>query len=208
LATYKYSDESILFGRNSTIPKYDKNGNRMDFSDDLLNSAGIYSKKDINNARFTRFSRFGRVLDPYGKLNPGREYLFFVKPDLHICVPANKPLDDTIYKIGGFSKSTPYTGPNGMRLNPQLSNNPYFKDLIDTHPDVIKDLQVSADPNNDPFSRLLSFTVSSNLTLGSSDTSTMDNPATIFGTNYKYIQDSEASDEAFGFSLEFLTVMC
>ena len=85
MATNKYANESILYGSNDNIP-YNLRGQNM-IKDDLMNSVGLYSKKDIEAARFSKYSRFGRVLDPYGRINPGREYLFFVKPDLHICVP-------------------------------------------------------------------------------------------------------------------------
>ena len=64
------------------IPDNLKASNILD--DDFMNSVGLYSKKDIDEARFTRYSRFGRLLDPQGKLNDCREYLFFTKPDLHI----------------------------------------------------------------------------------------------------------------------------
>lgn len=200
MATNKYARESILYGKNASIPS--NLGGDVMVTDDLLNSSGLYSKQDINNARFTRFSRFGRVLDPYGKLNSGREYLFFVKPDLHICVPTGSSSTDALYRMAGLSGQS-YRSTSGLELNPQLTNNPYFRDLLDTHPDVVKELQYSIS-NDNPFGHLLSFSVNSNLPLDSSSANTMDNPATIFGTSYKYLQDSEASDEAYAFSLEFL----
>lgn len=198
--TFKYANESILEGENQNMPPQLKGSKQV--SDDMLNSKGIYSRKDINDARWNRFSRFGRVLDPYGKLNPCREYLFFVKPDLHICVPSGKSTSDSIYKISGASSNATYKR-NGLTLNPQLTNNPYFKDIIASHPGVIKELQYSVNPS-EPFSHLLSFTCSSFLPLDSSEASTLDNPATIFGTSYDYIKDSEASDEKYSFQLEFV----
>lgn len=169
-------------------------------NDGLLNSAGLYSKSVINDAKFSRFSRFGRVIDPYGRLNPGREYLFFVKPDLHIC----STNDGYVYKMTGFSNNSGYTSASGLKMNPQLTNNPYFKDLLDTHPQVAKDLQYSL-ATDDPFCHILSFSVSSSLGLGDVTIETMDNnPATTFGTSYKYLRDSEPSDENYSFSLEFV----
>ena len=90
----QYTKESIQYGElndrgNAKASTY--------ITDELLNSQGLYSKKDINNAKFNKYSRFGRVLDPYGRLNGGREYLFFVKPDLHICIPYGKSQSDTLY---------------------------------------------------------------------------------------------------------------
>lgn len=200
MSSSQYVKESIQYGELSThgnvkASKY--------ATDELLNSQGLYSKKDINNAKFNKYSRFGRVLDPYGRLNAGREYLFFVKPDLHICIPYGKTKADTIYKIGGFDKSNTISS-SGLTLNPQLTDRTYFTSLLNTNPNVIKELQKSASSSIDPFCHLLSFSVNSSLSLDSSNAQTMDNPATIYGTSYKYLQDSEASDEAYNFSLEFV----
>ena len=201
MATNKYANESMLYGSNETLPGNLRAPNMI--KDDLMNSVGLYSKQEIQQARFSKFSRFGRVLDPYGRINPGREYLFFVKPDLHICVPYGS--DMSIYKYSGTSNVTPYVGRSGLKLNPQLDNFPYFRDLIDTHPNVVKELQVSASLNNDPFGHLLSFAVSSNLQLGSSDARTLDNPSTMYGTSYNYLMDSSGSDDGYeGISLEFV----
>lgn len=184
--------------------------------DSLFNAAGLYSKEDIEKARFTRYSRFGRVLDPYGRLNPGREYLFFVKPDLHIVVPYGLHVSNftgnSVYSIGNFgSKSEDAIAAeevraNDMTLNPQLQNAPYFVDLLKMHPNTIKELQYSAQSKSiaDPFIHSLSFGVNSNLPLDSVSTETLDNPATVYGTSYKYVRDSEASDENYSFSLEFV----
>ena len=201
MATNKYANESILYGSNDNIP-YNLRGQNM-IKDDLMNSAGLYSKKDIEEARFSKYSRFGRVLDPYGRVNPGREYLFFVKPDLHICVPQGS--NRSIYDYSGTLGVTPYLGKSGLRLNPQLDNNPYFRYLIDTHPNVVKELQASATLDNDPFGHLLSFSVSGSLQLDSSNSRTLDNPATMYGTSYNYLLDSAGSDEGYeGISLEFV----
>lgn len=200
MATNKYSNESMLYGANDRIP-YNLRGPSM-VKDDLMNSVGLYSKQDIQYARFNKYSRFGRVLDPYGRVNPGREYLFFVKPDLHICVPSGS--DGSIYSYSGVSMANAYQA-NGLRLNPQLDNNPYFRDLIDTHPNVIKELQYSAVTGNDPFGHLLSFSVNSSLQLDSSNARTLDNPATMYGTTYNYLMDSAGSDQGYeGISLEFI----
>lgn len=202
MATNKFSRETMLYGANDNIPS-DLQGHNM-LNDDLMNSVGLYSKQDIENAKFNKFSRFGRVLDPYGRVNPGREYLFFVKPDLHICVPTGKG-SDGIYDFSGTSVANAYSSKSGLQLNPQLDNYPYFRDLIDTHPDVVKELQVSAPGGGDPFCHLLSFAVNSPLQLDSSNSRTLDNPATMYGTSYNYLLDSSGSDEGYeGISLEFI----
>ena len=197
--TYTFGNESMSSG-NSNIPS-NLQGNKI-LGDDIFNSVGLYSKQQIEDAKFNKFPRFARILDPYGRLNDTREVLFFVKPDLHIV----KTSDDTIYSIGGFDsgETVNYTS-NGLTLNPQLDGNAYFVDLINRYPDIVKELQYSASNNNknDPFSHLLSFAVSSNLDLPSSESSTVETGSTMFDTQLEYLKNSEATDENPSFSLEF-----
>lgn len=201
MATYKFAKESMEFGSNKNIPRELRPENMV--SDTLMNSVGLYSKQDINRAKFSKFSRFGRVLDPYGRVNSGREYLFFVKPDLHICVPPGSD-DQSVYSFSGVSPSSGYRSSSGLVLNPQLDNTPYFRDLIDSHPKVIKELQYSVS-SGDPFGHLLSFAVNSSLQLDSSNARTIDNPSTINGVSYNYMVDSVGSDQSYeGISLEFV----
>ena len=181
------------------IPDNLKASNILD--DDFMNSVGLYSKKDIDEARFTRYSRFGRLLDPQGKLNDCREYLFFTKPDLHIT----KTGDEAIYKISG-GKSSDIIQYGDLVLNPQLGGSPYFRSLLWSHPEVVKQLQreATANTNKDPFCRLLSSSVNSYLDIPGSEASTMDNPSTMLGATYDYLNNSENSDENPTFSLDFL----
>lgn len=165
--------------------------------DATFNSVGIYSSDDINENKYKKYSRFGRVLDPHNKLNDTREYLFFVKPDLHICYNEHAT---NIY--GKLDKSESFSA-NGLTLNPQLQDNPYFVWLISKRPEVAKQLQFSLN-KSDPFCNLLSFTVNNSLDLPSVDSSTLDTPNTIFGSNIEYLKDSETSDENRDFSLEFV----
>ena len=165
--------------------------------DATFNSVGIYSSDDINENKYKKYSRFGRVLDPHNKLNDTREYLFFVKPDLHICYNEHAT---NIY--GKLDKSESFSA-NGLTLNPQLQDNPYFVWLIAKRPEVAKQLQYSLN-KTDPFCNLLSFTVNNSLDLPSVDSSTLDTPNTIFGSNIEYLKDSETSDENRDFSLEFV----
>lgn len=200
---YAYAKENIKAPAAGGIPNSLQPSSMID--DDLMNARGLYSKSQIEEAKYSRFSRFGRVLDPYGRLTDGREYLFFVKPDLHICAPNNN-LANPIYKIsGGSGTDSNYTA-NGYTLNPQLSGNSYFAYLIERYPNVVSQLQMSARSNagTSPFANLLSFSVNSYLELPTSEASTLNNPATIFGTNYEYLKDAEESDENPSFSLEFL----
>ena len=236
------------------------------FNTQLFHSVGLYSKEELRYARFNRFSRFGRLLETYDRLNSGREYLFFIKPDLHICVPANP--SPALYKLGTFTtdgseglaavkpEENKWTAkwawdkakslindtsnlvkeewdnfkysiansyernlgdggketieimkgsdPDNLIINPQLDYDSYFQWLVNTRPEIVKQLQISIDMDRNPFCYLLSSSVSSHLSLDSSVAKTMDNSATVFGTTYNYLQDSEASDESYDFSLEFV----
>ena len=213
MATYKYSGENMFSG-NPNI-RADLQGNKF-ITDDLMNSVGLYSKEDIEDLRFHKYSRFGRVLDPYGKLNDTREFLFFVKPDLHICVNDSLDNDDddrknntpSVYTIGGYDQlsTSDLFKANGLYMNPQLDNNQYFMDLIDKHPQIVYELQdgLSSGGSADHFSHLLSSAVSSNLSLPGSEATTMTTGSTMFGTHLEYLKDSEAPDENPEFSLEFV----
>lgn len=149
---------------------------------DAFRNAGIYTKEEINRAKYNNFSRFGRVLDGPGRLSNTSEYLFFVKPDLHIVEPGNQQ----------------------MILNPELASNDYFIDLVRRYPEVVRELQKSAPGNNGSFGHLLSFCVNSSLDLPGIEAGTMDGPANMFGTSIEYLGDAEDSDKAPTFSLEFI----
>lgn len=163
-----------------TIPS---NLNPGSFLANAYVNSGLYTKQEINTAKYTKYSRFGRVLDPYGRLNDTTEYLFFTKPDLHIVDPNS----------------------SSMKLNEELSGNGYFVDLVRLYPDVVRQLQLSAPGNgSDPFAHLLSFCANSSLELPGIEANTMDTPATMFGTSIEYLGDAEASDNKHSFSLEFV----
>ena len=173
----------------------------------LYHSYGLYTKEEIREYKFNKFSRFGRLLDLHGRINPCREYLFFVKPDLHIC----KNMKEEALYDSELGKNKNFQFPSdggkirvidGLYLNPQLGNSPYFRSLYQTNNDVLKELQYSIDSR--PFSCLLSSSVNSPLSMDESSAKTMDNMSTLFGTTYNYLQDSIASDESYSFSLEFV----
>ena len=197
--------ERTMDDRTKSRKQTDRNGADVgvnfgldaNLGDATFNSVGIYSSDDINENKYKKYSRFGRVLDPHNKLNDTREYLFFVKPDLHICYNEHAT---NIY--GKLDKSESFSA-NGLTLNPQLQDNPYFVWLISKRPEVAKQLQYSLD-KADPFCNLLSFTVNNSLDLPSVDSSTLDTPNTIFGSNIEYLKDSETSDENRDFSLKFV----
>lgn len=154
----------------------------IDVSDmgDLFQSVNIYNRKDIE--WYTKFNRYG-CLDPFNAVTNTKEYLFFTKPDLHICTPGT------------------------MNLNPQLQNYDYFPELLNRYPDVIKQLQKSIyiEKSSDylPFMNILSNSVKNTLDMPEISSDDTDTPATIYGTSINYRGTGWSSDENFDFSLEF-----
>ncbi len=149
----------------------------MNGLEDLLNANGIYNRSDI--AWYEKFSRFG-CIDPYNALRGSREYLFFTKPDLHI------------------------TKPGEQTLNPEISSNTFFNDLVGRYSSVIGQLQKSSNySSKNPFMALLSNAVKNTLELPGISATTIDLPANIYGTSYSYRGWGYSSDEKVSFSLEF-----
>lgn len=148
--------------------------NARKYFDDLLEDYGLPKRENID--WYNTIYRFG-LIDPYDAMQNGREYLFFIKPDLFIL--------------------------NGGSLTRALSTSPFFVELKDKWPEVIKQLQYQADPLRCPFSLLLTNAVQSHLDLPSLSATTIATPTNNFGTNYDYRGTSEASDDNFTFSLEF-----
>ena len=152
-------------------------GKNLSDMNDVLWANGIYDRSDIQ--WYSKFKRFG-VLDPYNSINKTREYLFFTKPDLNLVIPR--------------------TG----TLNPELSNQPYFVELLERYPDVIAQLQHSNGIGDQgPFMAVLSNSVKNTLELDGITSSVIDTPSTIYGTAYNYRGWGFNSDEKKEFSLEF-----
>lgn len=142
----------------------------------LKSQYGLPERSDIDY--YHKFYRFG-VLDPYNEPQSGKEFIFFVKPDL--CI-----LD-----------------PKSGKLISELEDNPFFIELYDKWREVIYQLQYQADPHKCPFSFLMSNMVVSSLDLPSLSAQTVQNPTNMFGTSYDYRWTSEPSDDNHSFSLEF-----
>lgn len=153
--------------------------NRDEFSS-ILKSNGIYDKSEIEC--YNKFNRFG-CLDPYNRLGITKEYLFFVKPDLHIWEPGT-----TI-------------------LNPQLVSNQYFVDLTERYPHVVQSLQRSAGGDSSvtrcPFMTILSNTVKNTLDLEDINAEDIETSPNMFGTKIMYRKHTWSEDENKDFSLEF-----
>lgn len=141
---------------------------------DVQAQYGLPRREDIDY--YYKYYRFG-VFDPYNEPDSGKEFIFFVKPNLCIM--------------------------EGGKLIDELANVPFFQELALKWPNVIYQLQYDADPVKCPFSLLLSNMVSSSLDLPSVSATTVQNPTNMFGTSYDYRWTSEASDDNHSFSLEF-----
>lgn len=139
------------------------------------NSIHQRSTKELYN----RFQVFP-VLDPYRRLNYAREYLFFTKPDLFIKTGVNGNLCDHCARQTLFNYAYRY------------------------YPDVLNQLQYSADPSGLPFMNLLSNTRKSNLELPAINTlSDLETATNIHGTRLTYRNTSYSSDDGYEFSIEF-----
>lgn len=156
----------------------------MDKFGDLLKSNLIYDRKEL--CWYEKFNRFG-ALDPYNNLSFAKEYVFFTKPDCHIVTP------------------------NTMKLQPALSGDTFFDDLLKRYPHVIQQLQNSAgtfkgQDNNittNPFMVLLSNAVKNTIDFQSISATEMDNATNMWGTSIPYRKDAWTGDENIDFSLEF-----
>lgn len=146
------------------------------YFDNLLGSVGLY--QNINN--YNGMYRYGKF-DPDSLVPGAKEYAFFTKPDLHI-----------LNKSGNLVSG--------------LSSYPFFINLKKNYPNVIKELQLSANGDKNPFSNLL-FNMkksTSYIDVPGLTANTIDNPTNMFGTAYDYRGSSEASNDNFDFSIEFV----
>lgn len=148
----------------------------------LFHANGIFARDEID--LFHKRYRFG-LRNNYQSLLNCKEYLFFTKPDLNIDL-----MDD---KASGA-----LTG----ELNPGLTGNLFWYDLINKQPEVVECLEYSMN-KDDPFNHLLENMVNSNIDVPGLSADSVDTPSNIYGVGYTYRGSSEASDDTFDFSLEF-----
>lgn len=145
----------------------------------LINSAGIYDRNQID--WYAKFNRFG-FIDPYNSVSHTKEYVFFTKPDLHIFEKENQSV-----------------------LNKELSNVAIFRDAFDRYRPVLRQMQSSIKGGSEqsPFINLLSNTIRSNIDLPGISAGETESAANIYGTRLMYRKESNLSDEAHDFSIEF-----
>ena len=152
-----------------------------EYIEKILESKGIPARGDF--APCNKIYRF-KPWRLYDNPESGREFLFFIKPDLFIA--KNKIKDES-----------------NVTLQPNLEKLPFWKDVARRYPHIIKQLQYSADPSNCPFSLLLTNMVDSNLDLPTLTANTITPAVNIFGTSYDYRGTSEPSDDNYDFSIDF-----
>ena len=159
-----------------------KTNDNVDVFDFIKRSHGIYNRDDINI--FSKRYRFG-LNNPYESVSTTREFLFITKPDLNI-----------------FSRDN-ISGALTGEVNEVLSSIPYWRELIEKHIDVIRQLQMSIDGKRDPFNHLLENMCISNLSVPGLDAETIETPNNMYGVGFSYRGSSEASNDNFDFDLEF-----
>lgn len=142
-----------------------------------LRAQGVYNR--FENRWDRTFSRIP-IIDPYTTLTGTKEYLFFVKPDLHL------------YENGSPNKEL-------------VDHSPFFSDAIDRYPRVAAQLQYSKSSGIDggPLSPLLSNAIAGPLDLPGISADSIDTPQNVYGTKIQYRGTSYSSDEGFDFSLTF-----
>ena len=145
---------------------------------------GIYEPGDMKD--WDNFYIFNRM-DPFFQIGTTREYVFFVKPDLHIF---------------NLDKSTFFE---------PISRNPFFVDLryrggnSGRYMKVLKNLQKSAADNDDNCLFIRAFTnkIRSSVDLPDIQASDQETASNQFGTKITYRKSSISSDEGFDFTTEF-----
>lgn len=181
MATFKSykQDSSLNQLYSSTL-----DGSNTTFSSDAtspateeLQARAIYDRTTMGWDK--GFSRVP-IIDPYNTTTNTFEYVFFVKPDLHLME-------------------------NGSP-NPELVNrSSFFADAIDRYPHIVDQLQFShsMSRNGGTLCPLLTNAINGTLDLPDISADTIDTPQNSYGTKISYRGSSYKSDEEFDFSIEF-----
>lgn len=160
-----------------------------------MRAAGQYLPSELNyNSCFYRVQR----LDPYYRIYPGIEYLFFTKPDLNILGP-DKQLTKHVFQDNSFlglSDRAVFGGTEYISYFKMLMQNGYQRTLSDLCASVHLF-------DNCPFIRILSNRKRSNLDLPDITTQELETAQNMFGTKLHYPTTSMKSDEDFEFTIEF-----
>ncbi|MBR6289289.1 MAG: hypothetical protein IKR19_08140 [Acholeplasmatales bacterium] len=178
------SGDRLIYGRNHTDRSY-VDIYKSNYFRSLFGSYDIRSRDELKQNIYTSTYRFG-VMNPYGSISTGREFLFFTKPDLNI------------YQ---YDSSTGAVNRNA--LNDSLASIPFWKDLFTYKKRTIDQLEDMSGVSGDRFNHLLQNQCSSNLEISALEASMIDTPVNMFGVGFSYRGSSEGSDDNPSFSLEF-----
>ena len=185
-------DETAINTSNGILSgnRESDNSRICDFLMPVMISYGLYPEKKLQYKKYRRFFR-DPVIDPYGAITGTKEYLFFTKPDFHLLETSG----DTLI------------------LNPELASSTFFKEMITRYPELLLQLQVSADAELmgngykgnycTYLSQVLSYFFTGNLDLTSSTADTIDTPETIYGNSVTYRGDGHKNDFNIDFSISF-----
>ena len=143
----------------------------------VLHNAGLFDKEDFKI--YDKFSMFG-FFNTVGRLGLTREYVFITKPDLFI------------FKNGQISRSNLHRG----------TTHKEFISAIDTHPNVLRQLQYSLN-TYEPFSPLLYNMRSGNIDLPDLEAAEMETAVNMWGQKSFYRRSSTQSNTDHTFSIEF-----
>ena len=149
---------------------------------DAEHTNNIFSRGEISSSLYTKTFRFG-LMNPYGSVSTGREYLFFTKPDLNIF-----DTDENLVV--------------SQNLNSGLQDIAFWMELKRRKNTTIRMLQNSL-YKDDPFNHLLQNQVVSNLDIPGLNSTLVDTPTNMYGVSFSYRGTSESDDDNPEFSLEF-----
>ena len=159
-------------------------GENMTYNEDdlkgLLNNAGLFSRDELRTGMLTKFNMFG-FFNTHYRLGPTREYVFFTKPDL------------AIFNSNDISHSS---------LNPGTRTSEFLY-AIETHKDVLRQLQLGLNNGNEPLSALLYNMRSSNVEIPDLEAGEMETATNMWGQKTFYRRSSTTSDTDHNFSIEF-----
>ena len=181
-ATQSYKQASSLMGfYSSTLSGSENQVNLSSLSNveaaTELQARGIYDRIGLGWDK--QFSRVP-IADPYNSTTTTFEYVFFVKPDLHIME-------------------------NGSPNTELTNRSAFFADAIDRYPHIVDQLQFSHSMSRSGgvLCPLLTNALNGSLELPGITAKTIETPQNVYGTKMEYRGSSYESDEGFDFSLDF-----
>lgn len=145
---------------------------------DLLKSLGLYMNEEQD--KLNKFDRFGtfnlrEIIDTGCK-----EYIFMIKPHLHI-----------------------YQNSSGLDLNKELYSSTFFQELHKNNYGLLDQLQINVARNRSPFINIFTNNLQNTADIPSITTDEIETSGNIYGTKLYFKGISFKSDENVDFTLEF-----